>query len=302
VVDDGSVDSTREIVYSIKNEDPRFHYVSKNHSGLIDTLNYGLSQIQNPFLVRMDADDVMPTNRIGDQIGLLKRLGPGHLATGRIAYFPDGTLSQGYKNYETWLNSMIEPGDFERGLFKECPVAAPSWSAFSQDVKKAGGFSPKIYPDDYHFFLKIMLLHQIQIHSTQTPALLWRHHPARLSLNSKYFSQENFWALKGAFFSDYLKHTNQSGRPCRIAGTGSSAKALFHSLDKTKIDLRGFIGIHPGKINKMWQNLLISDWKSLEVWDDFTLIAIGNHQTQKELSDFMNKREKKEGTDYLFFC
>lgn len=56
IIDDGSTDNTKEIVESF--EDPRISYVEKEHSGIVEALNYGLKISKYDLIGIMHADDI----------------------------------------------------------------------------------------------------------------------------------------------------------------------------------------------------------------------------------------------------
>ena len=70
IIDDGSSDESPNIIKSI--QDTRIKFISKEHTGLWDTLNYGLKIAQNNIIARMDADDISLPSRIEKQITHLK--------------------------------------------------------------------------------------------------------------------------------------------------------------------------------------------------------------------------------------
>jgi len=65
IIDDGSTDYTLENVSSIK--DSRIELHTKAHTGLADSLNYGLSKVTAELIVRADQDDISLPNRIEEQ-------------------------------------------------------------------------------------------------------------------------------------------------------------------------------------------------------------------------------------------
>ena len=67
IVDDGSTDKSPEIINSY--EDDRIQFITKeNNSGIVDTLNIGLDQVNTEFVARLDGDDYMHPERIEQQI------------------------------------------------------------------------------------------------------------------------------------------------------------------------------------------------------------------------------------------
>ena len=69
VLNDGSTDSTEEIIKSYK--DTRIVYVKKENSGLADTLNVGWRMAKYDWIARMDCDDIAFTNRFEEQVKFL---------------------------------------------------------------------------------------------------------------------------------------------------------------------------------------------------------------------------------------
>ncbi|QJD31129.1 glycosyltransferase [Methylococcus geothermalis] len=69
-IDDGSTDSSLEILRSIK--DPRLSVkVNPTNRGLINTLNEGLELVQSEYVARMDADDIATPYRLEEQLAFM---------------------------------------------------------------------------------------------------------------------------------------------------------------------------------------------------------------------------------------
>ncbi|MDN5283941.1 MAG: hyaD 1 [Mucilaginibacter sp.] len=70
IIDDGSNDNTEEIVNNIN--DKRIAYLKNPvNMGIVATLNRGLDIAKGKYIARMDADDIMLGNRLGDQVDFL---------------------------------------------------------------------------------------------------------------------------------------------------------------------------------------------------------------------------------------
>jgi glycosyltransferase involved in cell wall biosynthesis len=70
IIDDGSTDCTYEYLSEI--DDPRLRIIKKKNEGLVKTLNLGLEEASNPWIARLDADDVMRRDRLEKQISFLQ--------------------------------------------------------------------------------------------------------------------------------------------------------------------------------------------------------------------------------------
>ena len=70
LVDDGSTDNSFDIVSSYQDE--RIKYFKKEHSGIVDTLNFGLSKCAGKYVARMDSDDISKSERLEKQIKFME--------------------------------------------------------------------------------------------------------------------------------------------------------------------------------------------------------------------------------------
>ena len=67
ILDDGSTDSSWSVILKYALEDSRIRPFKKKSTGLVSTLNYGISLCQNELIARMDADDISLPDRIEKQ-------------------------------------------------------------------------------------------------------------------------------------------------------------------------------------------------------------------------------------------
>jgi hypothetical protein len=155
ILNDGSTDSSREIICSF--DDSRVRFVDNpTNMGLAKSLNSGLKISEGELIARQDADDISLPNRLERQ----------------VAYFNDhpdlGLLG-------TWAEAIEERG---RVLWKICPPAAPSllkWRMLfknniihtsvmfnKEKVIKLGGYNSNIaFAQDYDLWTRIMMRYEI---------------------------------------------------------------------------------------------------------------------------------------------
>lgn len=72
IIDDGSTDSTLEIISKYASCDPRIRLFIREHYGLVNTLNFGLDQADGLYLARLDADDISVVHRLEIQKNYLE--------------------------------------------------------------------------------------------------------------------------------------------------------------------------------------------------------------------------------------
>jgi glycosyltransferase involved in cell wall biosynthesis len=86
VIDDGSTDSTPEIIRSFK--DPRIELlVNTSNIGLVGTLNKAIVHSQTEYLLRMDADDIARADRIEKQVAFMDANPQVWVSSGQARYF-----------------------------------------------------------------------------------------------------------------------------------------------------------------------------------------------------------------------
>jgi len=68
LVNDGSEDISKEELREIEKRDSRIKIINKDHSGLVETLNYGIRHCENDLIARADIDDKYSSKRISRQV------------------------------------------------------------------------------------------------------------------------------------------------------------------------------------------------------------------------------------------
>jgi len=72
-LNDGSKDSSGEIIQRLQQEDARITYIPKANSGVSDTRNMGISQAAGKYLAFLDADDVWNPDNLEKKINVLTK-------------------------------------------------------------------------------------------------------------------------------------------------------------------------------------------------------------------------------------
>jgi glycosyltransferase involved in cell wall biosynthesis len=68
IIDDGSTDSSIDILLSKRVADKRIRVITKQNSGLADSLNHGLITSRGTWIARLDADDTAREDRLARQL------------------------------------------------------------------------------------------------------------------------------------------------------------------------------------------------------------------------------------------
>jgi len=151
VLDDGSTDGSLAIAQGVASTDRRFRIVEKANTGLIDTLNLGLSLARAPLCLRLDADDIARPERLQRQMAFMGQH-PGCVAAGsRVTVIDEeGNVlrdTQGVK----WQGPIA--GGFPAGGMAICH---PSVIYRTREVLTAGGYRPAYEAaEDYELWMRL---------------------------------------------------------------------------------------------------------------------------------------------------
>lgn len=155
IINDGSTDSTGEILQRFAYKDIHIRLVQRPNKGLIFTLNEGIALARSPFIARMDADDIALPNRLKCQYEYLNKH-PETIALGSYIQLMD-------KNDEIYRTKRLPIGHHIQETFRwGSPLAHPSVMIRTEAVRKVGGY-PSDFPaaEDYALWLRLLSLGKI---------------------------------------------------------------------------------------------------------------------------------------------
>jgi glycosyltransferase involved in cell wall biosynthesis len=90
IVDDGSMDGTREIAQSYAKIDGRIKVLCQEHRGLIRSLNRGCGLAMGRYIARLDSDDRAMSSRLAEQVQYIENQQLGLLGGGVECIDEDG--------------------------------------------------------------------------------------------------------------------------------------------------------------------------------------------------------------------
>ena len=292
LVDDGSTDTSKEIVLGAK--DPRFQLLPNEGVGILPALQTAQKHITGNFVSRMDADDIMPPKKLSTLLDCLKQHGKGYVATGKVKYFGVEPVSAGYLEYEAWLNERIEKQDHYKHLYRECVVASPNWMMFREDFDKTEGYNNLSYPEDYDQIFR-WEMHGLKIACTSDITHLWREHSKRTSRNSPHYQQKAFFQLKTHHF--LKNHNNPS---ICLVGAKKKGKLIASLLQERKVPFR-WVETKPSIIGQKIMNTFIEDLSQLEKSDSVILSIYPANKEREKLELLLLKKGYEIGDNVWYF-
>jgi glycosyltransferase involved in cell wall biosynthesis len=224
LVNDHSGENEEQLIHQYL-QDTRVKLMQNSGFGIIDALVTAQGIISGDFVTRMDADDIMPENKL--EIFVRKLLqSNADLITGKVKYFRnDGNVSSGYLTYENWLNKQVDLQDFYSEIYRECTIASGNWLMTKDVFLKYNGFSELFYPEDYDLLFRWYRC-RLKIVGVDTITHFWRDHDWRTSRNSKKYSQKYFFQLKVKRFLEL----DFNKEPLVINGDGLKGKLVVKEL------------------------------------------------------------------------
>lgn len=222
LLNDGSEDDSAEIMGQFIAQDKRFSEIPANGNGLIDANRALLAAAAGELCTRMDADDIMPKNRLHNMVKTLMDAAPKTLVTGRVQFFPEENCGVGTQFYEAWLNACCDQNDHWQHIWRECVIPSPCWLMRTAELRQAGCFDNAVYPEDYDMAFRLYS-QGFQVVSAPDICHLWRQHPQRYSRNSGHYSAEAFMQLKWNYWKEMFLQTEM---PVIILGTLDKGKLL----------------------------------------------------------------------------
>lgn len=179
IVDDGSVDSTEEILQAYKKRDHRITNLNNERNiGLADSLNLGISKAQGKYIARMDADDISMPDRFEKQIQFLEE-NPGIRVLGTNVYRIDEngrilrevaypTLARDMRWNMIWGNNAV--------------VCHPSVMMAAEWVRNIGLYKDQPTSQDLELWSRVFTEEPLPIWNMQLPLLKYRVHPESTSI------------------------------------------------------------------------------------------------------------------------
>lgn len=245
-VDDGSTDSTADILRTWARGDPRVRIQSQPHDGLVAALERGRALARGSWLARMDADDEAHPDRLAAQQELSRRRPELALIGCHVVYASHGRVTDGARRYQRWLNGLRGGADIQRDLWVECPIAHPTFFLRADAAAEVGGYRDRGWPEDYDLLLRIWRSGGA-IDVVPRVLLRWWDSPQRLSRTSSSYAPEAFRRCK----IHHLRKSLLRDRPNVVVwGAGPTGKAFARSLAAAELRVLAFVEVDPRKVGQ----------------------------------------------------
>lgn len=313
-VNDFSTDDSNEILKTFAEKDARIQVFQNTDKGIIPALQLAFEYSTGQLITRMDADDVMPLEKLAVLKSILIKNGRGHLATGCVKYFkternsgfqPDTLTEQkiaenppsdGYLKYENWLNSLtIQSNNFSE-IYKECVIPSPCWMVFRADLIHCGAFEDSTYPEDYDLCFRFYK-YDLKVIGSEQILHYWRDHSTRSSRTMEVYSNNNYFNLKLPYF---LELEYDESRPLVLWGAGKKGKKLARMLENKGISYHWLCN-NPRKWGiELFGSTLENFEKLQDLEHPQVIVAVASPDGKAEILRYFEKVDLGEESYYFF--
>ena len=230
-VDDHSSDNTYKILQQYSKADRRIKYLQNKGFGIIEALQTGYQASVGEHVTRMDADDLMPVNKLQVMNESLMRATRPTVVTGKVKYISEGVLGEGFIKYQDWLNLQIDQNKQYQEIYKECVIPSPCWMTTRKSFEYCGGFNSTTYPEDYDLCFRFYQ-QGLVINGLDKVLHIWRDHELRASKTDRNYAENSFLSLKVKYFK---KIDFDPRRQLLLWGAGKKGKKLAALLAQNDI-------------------------------------------------------------------
>jgi len=295
VVNDHSTDLSYDVLSKFAEQDKRITILNAKGKGIIDALQQAYSKTSGAYITRMDADDIMPEQKLELMLNQLLKT-PNTVVTGKIKYIGE-KLREGYQKYEAWMNEMMENNTHNHYMYKECVIPSPAWMTSRVLFDSVGGFTSNTYPEDYDLTLRF---YKANIHIIAVNELvhIWRDYQERTSRNDSNYSFNSFEVLKTQYFIDI---DYDQSKTLVIRGAGKKGKKIAQLLIEHNIKFI-FACNNPKKINKDIYGLNMENIETIfdKSTNYQTIIAVANPDEQFEIKTTL--KNELTNVEPFWFC
>lgn len=301
-VNNFSTDDSPAILANYAEADSRIRYFDNDDPlgklGVSPAMRFAFQRAGGELVTRMDSDDIMPPDRLFLMKKLLQDNGPGQVATGQVRFFGENGVGDGYRRYESWLNSLALSGNHFDEIYRENVLPSPVWMAWRSDLLRAGAFAEDIYPEDYDLTFR---LRHAGCQIVATTALLhhWRERPDRTSRTDEKYLDNRYLDLKARWF---LRTDHDPARPLVLWGAGRKGKRLAAIFTAENIPFR-WVCDQPGKWGHRISGVVMEPFEVVaQLVDCQIIVAVAAPDGQVQIRSFLAKNGRQVGRGCWFFC
>jgi glycosyltransferase involved in cell wall biosynthesis len=293
-INDGSTDGSEQVLRNYAARYPNITTANSSGTGIIKAMQSAYKLAKGSVIHRMDADDLMPPNKLSLMVSALK---PYSVVTGKVSYFCDEhEVGDGFQKYTTWLNGLMDGDDFWRDVYRECPMPSSAWMMHRADFEQIGGFQSTLMPEDYDLAFRV-LKSDLAVIRLKDIIHHWRDSATRTSRNESLYFPIAYLPLKVHYFLELHYNTSKT---LTLWGAGKKGKLVAKQLIKRDISFNWVTNNHQ-KIGKDIYGVILKSDKNLKYKATQMILALSSPDEQIALQTDLDRNELLHIKDYFWF-
>ena len=231
VIDDGSSDSTLEMIEKCAARDPRIRVITQPNAGLSTTLNRGINLAGNEWIFRMDNDDLMRPNRIERQLAFIAEHPELSVASSLVRHIDGNNRVIGKDNSKLFTYEAIDRLIAANGLVS---FSHPAVAFRKSAVLAVGGYRKEFFPAEDIDLWNRLVENGYKVLVQPEYLLDYRMHG-----NSATISGQKFAIMKVHWLKDCVRRrrAGQPERPLEEFLAERRAAPLLTRLNRARKDL-----------------------------------------------------------------
>lgn len=244
----------------------------------------------------MDADDVMLPGKLKKQCEFLIRNSDYGVVSGLVNYVSHKEGTEGFARFVNWVNSVQTHEQIVNKQFIEAPIVNPTamWRkeiGLKLDLYKHGDF-----PEDYEMWLR-WIQAGVKIHKLPEFVLDWYDSDTRLTRTDDIYSNKAFYTIKSKYLAEWLAKNNPYHPKVSVWGASSKSRKGVAFITVLGIEVDQYIDT---KLTRQLDKGVIL-WKDIpKAGKMFILIYMKHDLRRKQIAEFLEDLNYKEGTNFLF--
>jgi len=259
IIDDGSTDSSREIILSY--DDPRITLiVNNNNIGQANSLNRSLGQASGKYVARMDQDDISLPLRLERQVGFMEE-NPDIGVSGTFFSFINHKQKNVYHSYIR--NPFVDNHELKAQLLFSSCLAHPTVILRNKVLRENNiTYESEYEPaEDYRMWSKLSSITDFA--NIPEFLVLLREHNSQQSITNSIKQSVSANQVRGQIFRDFL-------------GVNLSESQLNHH---SRIAIGRFEDLNTNKLSdaEHWLEYLIQLNRVNSGYDEYALLNVISH-------------------------
>lgn len=157
IINDGSTDSSLNIIKEYEGIDKRIKVLSRENRGLIYTLNEGLRISKNKYIVRMDSDDISTIDRFKKQVEYMEKNKNIDLSGGRIKLFGNDDVYSKNKSLNAEFDIYKDKVNEDLIIKNGCSVVHGTFIFRKEIIDQLSGYDSRYkFAEDLYFQIKLL--------------------------------------------------------------------------------------------------------------------------------------------------